>query len=116
MRAMPAAAYFAGMSFVGRRIRSWTMRAHWMQFIARLAVAILVGFASHVRAEEKKDPGGAGNVDTKASRVYVLVGKEGIGHEHGVEGQLKEGTVQLGKDSEAGQIVFDLASFESDTE
>ncbi|MGV2340918.1 MAG UNVERIFIED_CONTAM: hypothetical protein LVR18_45365 [Planctomycetaceae bacterium] len=37
-----------------------------------------------------------GNVDLQASRVYVFVGKTGLGHDHGVEGRLKSGQVTLG--------------------
>ena len=97
------------------------MRAHQTQLAAMLAAAILIGFCGETMGQANREsPGrqgasGSGNVDTQASRVYVLVGKEGFGHEHGVEGVLKEGTIQLGADSGAGTLVFDMASFESDT-
>ena len=58
----------------------------------------------------------SGQVDTTISRVYVYVGKEGLGHEHAVEGHLKSGTIKLGSGYEAGKLVFDMTSFNADTE
>lgn len=55
-----------------------------------------------------------GNVDLKRSRVYVRVGKEGLGHEHGVEGSLKSGDLRLGAADNAGTLVFDLLNFKAD--
>jgi len=56
-----------------------------------------------------------GQIDLGNSRVYVYVGKTGLGHEHGVVGRIRQGAIQLGADQNAGQIVFDMASFEADT-
>jgi polyisoprenoid-binding protein YceI len=52
-------------------------------------------------------------VDTKASFVYVKVGiATRLGHEHGVQGNLKSGTLTLGGE---GELVFDMTSFMADT-
>jgi polyisoprenoid-binding protein YceI len=56
----------------------------------------------------------AGNVDLQRSRVYVRVGKVGLGHEHGVEGSLKSGDLKLGAADNAGTLVFDLLNFKAD--
>jgi polyisoprenoid-binding protein YceI len=51
-------------------------------------------------------------VDIEASRVYVKVGAAGrLGHEHGVEGRLASGKVEMGG---AGELVFDMRSFVAD--
>lgn len=57
-----------------------------------------------------------GGVDLEASRVYIRVGKRRLGHEHGVEGQLKSGTIHLNKREEAGELVFDMPTFTADTD
>jgi len=50
------------------------------------------------------------------SKVYVLVHKSGlVGHEHGVEGSLSSGTLQLGASANAGQLEFDMTTFDADT-
>lgn len=54
-------------------------------------------------------------INLKASRVYIFVGKVGLGHEHAVAGRLKSGSVRLGARSQAGQMVFDMTSFVADT-
>ena len=54
------------------------------------------------------------NVDLKRSRIYVRVGKLGLGHEHGVEGTLKSGDLNLGAADYAGTLVFDLLNFKAD--
>jgi polyisoprenoid-binding protein YceI len=52
-------------------------------------------------------------VDAGASRVYVKVGTATrLGHEHGVQGNLKSGRLALGG---GGELVFDMASFTADT-
>jgi polyisoprenoid-binding protein YceI len=53
-------------------------------------------------------------VDTKASRIFVMVDKSTrLGHQHGIEGRLKSGHLTFGG---AGELVFDMASFTADTE
>ncbi len=56
-----------------------------------------------------------GDIDLKRSRVFVKVGKTGLGHEHGVTGQFKGGHVELNVAEEAGEMVFDMTSFVADT-
>lgn len=55
-------------------------------------------------------------IDTKKSRVYIFVDKTGLGHQHAVEGHLKSGTVRLGATENAGQLLFDMKSFDADTD
>jgi polyisoprenoid-binding protein YceI len=55
-----------------------------------------------------------GDVDLVNSRVYMLVGKTGFGHEHGVVGQLQSGHILLGQPQNAGELVFDMKSFAAD--
>lgn len=57
----------------------------------------------------------AGRVEIKSSRVYVFVDKTGLGHQHGVEGRLKESTLVLGAERDAGKLIFDMTSFDADT-
>ncbi len=57
-----------------------------------------------------------GNVDLQASRVYVFVGKTGLGHDHGVEGRLKSGQLTLNADTAAGRLEFNMQSFDADTD
>lgn len=58
----------------------------------------------------------SGPVDTVQSRVYIKVGKVGFGHEHAIEGRVASGLIRLGADAAAGQLVFDLQSFQADTD
>jgi polyisoprenoid-binding protein YceI len=68
------------------------------------------------RPEPKRPvvPSGS-DVDLQRSRVYILVGKTGFGHDHGVEGRLASGSIQLGATQNAGEMVFDMATFTADT-
>lgn len=59
--------------------------------------------------------GGMGTIDPAASRVFALVDKTGLGHQHGVEGRVREGHLQLGAAHDAGLLVFDMATFVADT-
>ena len=52
----------------------------------------------------------------KKSRVYVFVDKTGFGHQHGIEGRLKSGHVKLGASADAGEFVFDMTSFDGDSD
>lgn len=56
-----------------------------------------------------------GDVYLPGSRVYVFVGKTGLGHEHGVVGQIKQGRIRLDSARDAGQIIFDMGTFTADT-
>lgn len=55
-----------------------------------------------------------GAVQLESSRVYVHVGKSGLGHEHAVVGALRSGTVHLNATEGAGELVFDMRSFSAD--
>lgn len=55
-----------------------------------------------------------GEVQLESSRVYVYVGKSGLGHVHGVAGTLKSGSVDFAKSRDCGQLVFDMKSFVAD--
>jgi len=57
-----------------------------------------------------------GDVNLKASRVYVYVGKTGLGHGHAVAGALKNGSLQLGATDNAGQLVFDMTTIQADSD
>ena len=55
-------------------------------------------------------------ISVKKSRVFTFVEKTGLGHQHGVEGRLKSGSIQLGAEQDAGTLVFDMTSFDADTD
>ncbi len=57
----------------------------------------------------------ANTIKTTTSRIYTYVGKTGFGHEHAVEGKIKQGHLNLGSRSNAGKIVFDMTSWRADT-
>ena len=82
---------------------------------ASIAINPRVAFAGDDAAASTGGVNQAGDVDVNRSRVYTFVGKTGFGHEHGVTGRLKSGSIRLGTDRDAGQLVFDLTSFSADT-
>jgi polyisoprenoid-binding protein YceI len=55
-------------------------------------------------------------ISVQKSRVYIFVDKTGLGHPHGVEGRLNSGSLTLGAGEEAGELVFDMNSFDADTD
>ncbi len=55
-------------------------------------------------------------VQLEASRIFVFADKTGLGHQHAVEARLLSSTLVLGADQAAGKLVFDMASFDADTE
>ena len=55
-------------------------------------------------------------ISVQKSRVYIFVDKTGLGHQHGVEGRLKSGSLTLGAVEDAGELVFDMNSFDADTD
>lgn len=85
----------------------------------RIVMACLVAMLfSPARAGEQTQPRsavGPGDVNTQVSRVYTFVDKTGLGHQHAIEGKLASGTLMLGALSDAGQLVFDMKSFDADT-
>lgn len=79
----------------------------------RIGVVLLVALiAAPTRAD---GPAAAGDVDLQGSRVYVLVPKKGLGHDHAIVGPLRAGRVRLGAAEAAGSLVFDMAGFRADT-
>ncbi len=57
----------------------------------------------------------AGDIFLPASRVYVFVGKTGLGHDHGVIGKIKSGRINLAAPRDAGGLDIDMTSFVADT-
>jgi polyisoprenoid-binding protein YceI len=57
-----------------------------------------------------------GDIYLPGSRVYVFVGKTGLGHEHGIVGQLKQGRLRLDAPANSGELVFDMTTFAADTD
>lgn len=55
-------------------------------------------------------------ISVQKSRVYIFVDKTGLGHPHGVEGRLKRGSLTLGAVEDAGELIFDMTSFDADTD
>ena len=72
--------------------------------------------ASSQQAKSKQKQYQPGDLYLASSHVYTLVGKTGLGHEHGVVGNLASGHLELGATNKAGEIVFDMASFQADTD
>src|SRR5947209_2780208 len=72
--------------------------------------AVLLG-----QQKEQKAAGKVYEVDTQTSRVYVRVDPEGGGHAHGIMGRLVSGTVVFGAAEKAGELVFDMTSFDPDS-
>lgn len=60
-------------------------------------------------------PPAPGDADLANSRVFVFVGKTGLGHNHAVSGLLQAGRVVVGSSDQAGIFVFDMRSFVADT-
>jgi YceI-like domain len=58
----------------------------------------------------------AGQVHLGTSRVFIHVYKTGLGHEHGVIGRLRQGNVMLNGSQSGGELVFDMRSFDADSE
>lgn len=94
-------------------------------FGSLIGVYLGIGVTLRTHAAEAPPQGGssqekksyrAGDLHLGSSRVYVHVGKVGLGHEHAVEGRLREGEVRLGATKAAGRIVFDMATFVADTD
>jgi polyisoprenoid-binding protein YceI len=79
---------------------------------------ILVGSSSFAQAQQPAGQGQSpqpGDVDLANSRVFTFVGATGFGHEHGIEGRLASGSLHLGANQSAGELVFDMKSFDADT-
>ncbi len=88
--------------------------------------ALFAIFSTISFAQEVASSGGnsapkyqSGDVELEHSRVYIFVGKVGLGHEHAVIGKLQSGKLSLASRPPEGQfwgkIVFDMTSFDADT-
>jgi polyisoprenoid-binding protein YceI len=88
-----------------------------MLLLAGAVLGTLVGLArtSLAQAPAAKPASQPGDVDLANSRVFTFVGATGFGHEHGVEGRLVSGNIQLGANQNAGELIFDMKSFDADT-
>lgn len=90
-------------------------------FCAVLAAAAIAAGAQPSDRPDRESVGGqqsweAGDVHLQSSRVYIHVGKTGLGHEHAVEGQLKSGELHLDGDAPSGELVFDMTTFSAETD
>ncbi|QDU55708.1 YceI family protein [Aeoliella mucimassa] len=83
------------------------------QEAAKVATASSAQAAQNKPAQKEYHPG---DFYLESSHVYTLVGKTGLGHEHGVVGEIKSGELHLGSAKDAGEIVFDMTSFVADTD
>jgi polyisoprenoid-binding protein YceI len=94
----------------------------WAVLVAAIcAVAVwvpdAVGQAPRDKAKPaEKPPLKPGQIDLEKSRVFIRVGKKGLGHEHGVEGKIKSGSIDFQARKNAGVIDFDMTSFTADTD
>jgi polyisoprenoid-binding protein YceI len=77
-------------------------------FVVAVLLAVSAGL---IHAEDSTRP-----VNLSESRVYIYVGKTGLGHNHGVEGRLKSGSLRLDGEGVGGELVFDMTSFDADTD
>jgi polyisoprenoid-binding protein YceI len=87
----------------------------WPSAIVVITLSTPALVAAQTPAKPAQGPGKTYAVDVKASRVYVRVDPDGRGHPHGVEGKLASGELRLGASKDAGELVFDLTSFQADT-
>jgi len=69
-----------------------------------------------VKGADKKPVLKPGQIDIEKSRVYIRVGKKKLGHDHGVEGKIKSGSIDLEATKNLGAIEFDMTSFLADTD
>ena len=92
------------------------LRCALLSLAAMMAVSNTLSFAADGRpAASAANEISPGQIDSRASRVFIMVGKTGLGHEHGIEGRIKSGFVTLGAPTNAGHIVFDATTFQADT-
>jgi polyisoprenoid-binding protein YceI len=98
----------------------WWMLGPAFAAMAVVAASRLPPAAGQARQAETKPAAKPalkpGEIDLEKSRVYVRVGKKGLGHEHGVEGKIKSGTINVNASKNAGEIEFDMTSFLADTD
>ncbi|MDX1929370.1 MAG: YceI family protein [Pirellulaceae bacterium] len=89
----------------------------WMSLL--LAVFLTTGPLRNLPAQDAAPQVISGELELKTSRVYVRVGKVGLGHEHGASCKLKSGELHLDQPDASGsygKLVFDMTSFEADSD
>lgn len=79
-----------------------------------LAILVFAAVGAHP-VDGQEQPLRPGDLETDASRVFTFVKGTGMGHDHGVEAKLTSGRLVLGARAKAGQLVFDMKSFDADT-
>jgi polyisoprenoid-binding protein YceI len=89
----------------------------WMLMVFGACLA----FDAHrpLRSQEAATQVKSGDLELQTSRVYVRVGKVGLGHEHGASCRLKSGALHLSQPDASGsygKLVFDMTSFEADSD
>jgi len=102
---------------MGRRfiLIAWTMLcATALSGSARGQAA--AGTRNAAKPAEKQIVLEAGDLELASSRVFVYVGKTGFGHEHAVSGRLASGHLTIDPAAPDGELVFDLASFDADSD
>lgn len=110
------------------QVRAGLFCGYWLGIGLAVAVTISAGLMGMIAGPQavlaqppaaKPRPAAApaapGDVLLDSTRVYVFVGKKGLGHEHAVVGRLKSGKVQLGASRGAGSLVFAMKTFRADT-
>ena len=86
--------------------------------LAGMLVGLMVAAGTlNAQQQEQSTPAHPPNgfVNVEASRVYTFVDKTGFGHQHGIEGKLESGSLLMGAAANAGTLVFDMRSFDADT-
>ena len=102
-----------------RRVASWRLAA-----CAACLASTATAFAQHQSSSATSTAAAAsgqtvyepGDIHPGNSRVYVYVGKTGLGHEHAVVGQVQQGRVRLDMPQNSGKIIFNMASFAADAD
>jgi polyisoprenoid-binding protein YceI len=69
--------------------------------------------AARAEASKEWQPG---DLDTDTSRVYIVVKKRRLGHDHAIVGRMREGQLPIAENQATGKIVFDMKSFWADSD
>ena len=89
----------------------------WMLLV--LATSLALDSYRLLQSQEAASSISSGDLELATSRVYVRVGKVGLGHEHGASCRLKSGSLHLSQPDASGsygKLVFDMSSFEADSD
>src|SRR5579863_4179241 len=97
-------------------IRPKTVLIAFLTATAWLSAAVGQAGRDEAKLADRKPAPKPGQIDVEKSRVYIRVGKKKLGHEHGVEGRIKSGSVDLDGMKNPGEIEFDMTSFLADTD